>query len=413
MPLIFIFISLLSIPLIAQPGRYQKAIFADRNVQSNIQYGSADRYDIFGFDNPQPLRLDFYEPTGDTATKRPLVLVFFGGGYLIGDKIMQDMVGWCDSLTAYGYACAAVNYRIGYNVLNDGSAIRAGYRGLQDARAAIRYLKEYHQQFRIDTNYIYLGGNSAGAIISIQVAYGEESDRPAETYGISGTLDDNSDLGCMDCSGNSYQHSIDIAGIIGCWGAVIDMNGLDSSDTAPLIMFHGTNDNIVPIDSGAAFNANGAFPPIYGSRTIHNARTAMGLASELHVYEGQPHNFYYNGAFFPGIYWDSVWQLTHPFLCSTLPYCSTNVSTQTVENSFGLQLFPNPSHQKITLKIDYKALIEPHKIAVYNALGSCIYTDKTLLNDYSIDIANWASGLYFLSLETNGSSISKSFQVRH
>ena len=78
MPLIFSFHQPnVNTALMAQPGRYQKAIFADRNVQSNIQYGSADRYDIFGFDNPQPLRLDFYEPTGDTATKRPLVLVFF------------------------------------------------------------------------------------------------------------------------------------------------------------------------------------------------------------------------------------------------------------------------------------------------------------------------------------------------
>ena len=215
--------------LSAQPNRYKQAIFSARDLQSNIQYGSADSYDVFGFNSPQPQRLDFYEPSGDTATKRPLVLVFYGGGYLIGSKIMQDMVGWCDSLTAYGYACAAVNYRLGFNVLRTGSAIRAGYRGLQDARAAIRFFKEFHQQYKIDTSLIFVGGNSAGAMIALQTAYGEESDRPAATYGISGTLDDDDDLGCLDCSGNNYLHSVDIAGVISCWGGVIDLEGLDLS----------------------------------------------------------------------------------------------------------------------------------------------------------------------------------------
>jgi len=409
---LFAFLFLLSGSLLAQSNRYKEAIFPQRDLQSNIQYGMADSYDIFGANIQQPQLLDFYEPSGDTASKRPLVLVFFGGGYLIGDKIMQDMVGWCDSLTAYGYACAAVNYRIGYNVLNSGSAIRAGYRGVQDARAAIRFMKEKHQQYKIDTNLIFLAGNSAGAIISMQVAYGEESNRPVETYGISGTLAESSDLGCMDCSGNNYQHTVDVAGVVGCWGAVIDMGGLDTGDTAPIIMFHGTADNIVPIDSGAAFNSTATFPPIYGSRTVHNARVEMGLESELHVYPGEPHNFYYNGALFPGVYWDTIWQLTHPFLCEANPYCVSNVGVSLVESEPFYELYPNPAEETVNIGFYNKVFGEEKTINVYNLQGQEVENYQTLDNQLKINVADWHTGLYWINIQAGAYQYSQKLVVK-
>lgn len=330
-------------------------------------------------------------------------MVFFGGAFLIGDKSMQDVVAWCDSLTAYGYVCAAVNYRIGFNVLSSVSSIRAGYRGVQDARAAVRYMKEFHQQFRIDTNLIFMVGNSAGTINAVQTAYASESDRPIETYGVAGTLDDNRDLGCLDCSGNSYQHTVDIAGVIGCWGAVIDLDGLDSSDSAPIIMFHGTDDTVVPIDSGAPFSNSATFPTMYGSRQIHHKRTQLGLASELHVYQGEPHNFYYDVAIFPNNYWDTIWQLSHPFLCDINPYCNTVLSSNSIAETTTsvFEVHPNPASTFISIEFLASEKLEQKILTVYTLLGQKMETYQVKDDQFYLDVREWERGVYLLKLEIN------------
>lgn len=395
----------------AQTGRYQKAVFQQNNVLTNIQYGSADSYDVFGLNIPLAQHLDFYEPVGDTATKRPLVLVFFGGAFLIGDKNMQDMVAWCDSLASYGYVCAAVNYRTGFNLLSSASSVRAGYRGVQDARAAVRYLKEFHQQYRIDTNLIFMVGNSAGSINAIQAAYGSESDRPASTYGVSGTLDDNSDLGCLDCSGNNYQHTVDLAGVVGCWGAVIDLNGLDGDDTTPVLMFHGTDDTTVPIDSGVPFGVNGIFPRMYGSRIIHEKRLDLGLPSELHVYPEQPHNFYYDVAIFPNTYWDTIWQLTHPFLCDLNPYCASTISVQSINTEKNVRLYPNPTQEKLTIECFNTEVIQEKIIRVYDLLGREVMLEFMNNSVIEIDVSDWKKGVYVVEIELDGKRLIEKVKI--
>lgn len=405
----FIYITLLILWTIevlqAQQGRYQQAVFSQKNVQTNIQYGTADSYDALGLNFPAPQYLDFYEPLGDTATKRPLVLVFFGGAFLIGDKSMQDVVAWCDSLTSYGYTCAAVNYRIGFNVLSSVSSIRAGYRGVQDARAAVRYMKEFHQQFRIDTNLIFMVGNSAGTINAMQAAYSSESDRPIETYGVASTLDDNTDLGCLDCSGNAYQHTVDVAGVVGCWGAVIDLGGLDTTDKAPILMFHGTDDAIVPIDSGVPFSASAVFPTMYGSRQIHQKRLQLGLPSELHVYPGKPHNFYYDGILFPNTYWDTLWSLAHPFLCDINPYCQgqSMLSHPSIANTGELfSIHPNPASTTIVMEFLKEARDKERQITLYSIQGQTLATHYTRAKHFSLDIQGWERGVYIIVVDVGG-----------
>lgn len=382
--------------------RYKKAIFSQNTTQYNITYANADKYDVFGLNIPEPLHLDFYEPVGDTATKRPLALAFFGGAYLIGDKLMQDMTAWCDSLASYGYVCAAVNYRLGYNTLSPASAVRAGYRALQDARAAIRYLKANHTTYKIDTNQIYVFGNSAGALTAIQTAYGQENERPVETYGVSGSLAEGADLGCMDCSGSYPQHTVDIAGVLGMWGAALSVDALDPFDDAPIIMFHGDNDAIVPIDSGNAFNA-GILPSVYGSRTIHNAKMALGHHSELHVYSGQPHNFYYDVAIFPNAYWDTIWTLSHDFLCRINPYCTSNVTaiqeTMQEETTMSFSLSPNPAKQQLTIQIGSTSLREERVIKVYSIEGREQLQLNTTQNKLILELDNWSVGMYFVQVQ--------------
>ena len=49
--------------------------------------------------------------------------------------------------------------------------------------------------------------------------------------------------------------------MIACWGGILDLNWIDEGDDIPLIMFHGTADDVVPIDEGYPFT-NGFPLPI-------------------------------------------------------------------------------------------------------------------------------------------------------
>jgi acetyl esterase/lipase len=121
--------------------RYKKQVFSRVNVTRDIVYEKADKYDPLNINFPEDIKLDFYEPANDGLTKRPLFIFFFGGAFEIGDKGDADVKAWCDSLARHGYATAAVNYRLGFNIASTASAIRAVYRAVQDSRAAIRFFK--------------------------------------------------------------------------------------------------------------------------------------------------------------------------------------------------------------------------------------------------------------------------------
>ena len=121
-----------------------------------IQYGAADPYDILGLSIDQNLFLDLYTPVGDTLSHRPTIVFAFGGGFVIGSRNQPDLPRLRDYYVPRGYNLATIDYRLGFNVTSGGSALRAVYRGVQDMRAALRFLAENCDQYAIDTNYIVL-----------------------------------------------------------------------------------------------------------------------------------------------------------------------------------------------------------------------------------------------------------------
>jgi len=313
--ILIITLSIKAQPTDCQSDRYQQKVFNNIQITSDITYGSAPN--ITGF--TQSLELDFYEPapSEEYLGKRPLAVMFFGGAYLLGSKQDADMRAWCDSLAHFGYVCASVEYRLDnaahFALPNQG--VRAAYRAIQDGRAAIRYLLDDPNGlgFNIDPDHIYVGGESAGAITAIHIAYMEESERPTETFNV-GFFDP--DMGCIDCSGNNINQPFSIAGVIDLWGATLDLNYLDVAENIPMVMIHGDQDFIVPYTSGSPFNVP-LFPNMYGSVPIAADLTAKGICHQFYSYPGEGHVFYgipSGVVTFPNQYWEPVFTQGHEFL---------------------------------------------------------------------------------------------------
>ena len=272
--------------------RYIDEIFNEVEITEDIVYGNAPDLPFIFFIESNTydvdIDLDVYEPAGDTEQSRPLLIFLYSGAFFTGSNELDDIVALSESAAKRGFVAMAINYRLGLNILSGYSGERAVFRGIQDLSAAIRFARENHQEFRINPNKIFVWGSSAGAMIGLHLAVTEEEERPESTYGMFG----DPDLGCIDCEGNNFIHSGKPNAVVSCWGAIGDLDWIDSHNQIPTIMFHGSADLIVPFNSGFPFTANITLPYVYGSAQIKDKMDELNIVNEFYPAEGEGHEYW-------------------------------------------------------------------------------------------------------------------------
>ena len=232
----------------------------DVKVTTNVEYARADGYwtsypdedksfaDIYMQRlvemtemREQLLLMDIYEPVGDSALLRPLVLMIHGGAFYNGDKQDEAYVKWCRHFASLGYVAVSLNYRMGF--LPYKNAIDcAGYRAVQDANASLRFLVHHADIYRINPDLIFTWGTSAGAITALNVAFLKDKNRPKSVV----------NEGKIAKLVPELADNFHVKAVANMWGAVHDTAILANSRTA-VISFHGDADGIVPYDYGLPF----------------------------------------------------------------------------------------------------------------------------------------------------------------
>jgi len=254
----------------------------------NIEYGA--NKDTSG--KMVSLTMDLYFPAGSkTGDKNPLVVMIHGGSYLNGDK--ADMSRDCQILADSGFVVASINYRLGWRSGNQAcggdtaSEIRAGYRAVQDANAALRFIAGNSIAFSVDTAWIFVGGSSAGSSVALNTSY--INDLAALAY----LPVDYAELGAINNSGNDYTNTFSIKGICNMWGALPDSNLISASSALPTMSFHGTSDPVVPYDIGYDQSCTN-YIKLYGSACIHRRL--------LYFHQPAISNFVIGGGHGPSVY---------------------------------------------------------------------------------------------------------------
>ena len=362
--------------------RYLDEIFDEVTITEDVVYGNApDLPFIFLFEwNTYDIDLDMdvYEPTGDTLTNRPVIIFIHSGAFFSGHNEADDVVTLSIASAKRGYVAVSMNYRLGLNILSSYSGERAVYRGVQDASAVVRYLREFHQDYGIDYENIFVWGTSAGSFIGLHLAFTEDDERPESTFGGGG----NPDLGCIDCEGNDYAHDSKPKAVISCWGAIGDLDWIDQENNTPTIMFHGTLDPVVPFSSGYPFTIDIALPFVYGSDLIHERLNELNIENELYAEEGQPHEYWgtLNGNWFggPNEYFDQIQSNAFLFLYDQLYGVDVPIEHEVIPASFTLyQNYPNPFN--IITRISYELPEQTHvTIMIYDILGRTV---RQLINN--------------------------------
>lgn len=267
--------------------RYIAPIFDSITIQT-VHFGSAVK--ING--DTQQLYMDIYEPFGDTATNRPVVMFAFGGGFVQGSKNDWYVKEVCRHYTKAGYVCAAMDYRVGINYLEiiQLQHMRIFFRPMQDYRGSVQYLKwdyaENGNNFRIDTNLIFAGGASAGAITALMMQYCDKPTEMAEMGNIS-ALDALG--GFYSTSGFHQNYSWNCAATVNVAGALINANWIEPGD-APIMSAHGDADQVVPYSYGPlGGGALGNIFDLQGSYVVDSIARMKGVCSYLYTMEGRDH----------------------------------------------------------------------------------------------------------------------------
>ena len=274
--------------------RYKQEVFSEVIKTEDVVYGNAPdipfNFAFEWFTEDIDLTMDIYEGDGDTLTNRPVIIFMHSGAFFEGSNEADDMVTLSNSSAKMGYVAVSLTYRLGYNIFSSYSAERAMYRALQDVSAAIRYLREHHSDYGIDYNNIFIWGSSAGAFSGIHLSYMEEDDRMESTFVNNWGWDP--DLGCIDCSGNDFDHDRKPRAVVACWGGIYNLDWINEGDEIPVVMFHGVADSIVQFNEGYPFTNGYLLPWLYGSNLVHNRLDSLNIQSELHAEEGLPHEYW-------------------------------------------------------------------------------------------------------------------------
>lgn len=252
----------------------------------DVVYGVAEN----AAGDQESLTLDVYVPD-HSSQANPLVVLIHGGGFYSGDK--GELQRYCAYLAKRNITAVTIDYRLGWSTGDENdfcagdvnSMILAGYRAIQDTRAAMRYLMANTVKYNIDPQKVFIGGQSAGAVAALATAFMSQDEANTFFPGAQELL------GGINEGGNTLKNGFMIRGVINMWGGVLHPSVIDVEERIPVISFHGDHDPVVPYEIGH-FASCENFPVLYGAKAVYEVLTDQQVGTVLHTEVGGGHGVY-------------------------------------------------------------------------------------------------------------------------
>lgn len=376
--------------------RFRSDVFDEVSVTTGVKFGEGI---TFG-GNFQELYMDIYEPVGDNAETRPVIVLAFGGSFIFGQR--QDMDWLCRAYAKKGFVAATIDYR-----LYDGGIVPLPteeemqdvvVKAIGDMKAAIRYLREdaaTENLYKIDSDFIYSGGISAGGITAAHVGCLDSTDviedNLRDIVAANGGFEGNSSF--------NYEYSSEVYGFVNFSGALADAHWIDEND-APFFSVHDEFDSTVPYGSGFASVFTIPIAMMEGSLIMSQVGDSLGVQNELHTIVGSnQHVGYFNTSAGQAEYLD----LSAEFLYTLV--CENSISSNDEAHKLDfVNVYPNPTDGMIFLQNEDNV---PLKLRLFNSLGQKL-GDWENVNE--INLSSFQNGMYyleFLNEQTNSKIIKR------
>lgn len=368
--------------------RYLNKIFTNV-TKTTVTYSTA---------NSATLVMDVFQPTGDTVTNRPVVILAHGGSFVGGDRTESVVTELCNNYAKRGYVTASIEYRLGSfaQMFQYNTAVDVVMKAISDGKAAVRWFRKdaaNGNTYHVNPNIIFFGGNSAGAVLGMHLAYIDDlSECPTNMQPIitnNGGLEGN--------SGNDGYPST-VAAVINLAGGLHATSMIGTSEE-PVVSFQGDADNTVPYNCA---NAQGGATPVQlcGLGAMEPVLTANGINHVSRVYPGQGHCPWQSNATMMAEIDSTTTEFMYQLMCSG--------SIGIAENSISkLNILPNPV--KDVLVIENETPIQ--SVVIYNTIGQAVFSWKNINDKQAIigSLGNYPKGIYTIqaTLSNGKSAVSK------
>jgi alpha/beta superfamily hydrolase len=421
----------------------------------DVVYGTAVDY----AGNPVTLTMDIYKPKADSNCLRPVVVLVHGGAWIGGSKNDVDLVVMSREFAKRGWVVANINYRLGTHkasnyvmyalcntnlsqpcayIADSAEVLRANFRGMQDAKGAIRFMKNRNSIDSSDVNNVFIAGESAGGFISLAAAFSDQaSEKPAACFAIANAPVPSASLATYGCISNQNSlarpdlGSIDgnlhlgifdasVKGVGNIFGAVFDLNVFQqaSGNSPAVYLFHQGSDVVVNYNYGKILGRTSwecyaqtnlcqtyyFYPFAYGSEGIRQHFVSLGSATPSYTADIVYNYNYLNNCFSNGHSIDNFSQRFQSMvdlfagqinLSGNLPpnACSTADLTY-VDETFAKSIYPNPVQDELTIKFPLASTLNLFQI--YDATGRCILSRNIETKKNQINVSELSPGIYFL-----------------
>lgn len=238
---------------------------------------------VYGKTPSQDLRADLYLPAGLADDARvPAVILVHGGAWARGSRAGFVEVTIGQRLAKEGMVAMSIDYRLVRDGEN-GQILNQWPAAIDDCRQAVRWLREHAAKYHVDPERIgALGGSAGGHLVSLLgttdvAGPGETSTRVQAVVDVFGPADLLGDFTHIPYGGGSAQVLIDRfvgKGNDANKKAASPIRHIDQQ-TPPFLIFHGSDDPLVPVDQ---------------SRRFHAALEQAGRSSEYIEYTGERHS---------------------------------------------------------------------------------------------------------------------------
>ncbi len=238
----------------------------DIKPDNTVLYARKDGENLF---------MDIYEPAEDKAVEngkhKPTLIHIFGGGFKEGSRHQEWLRPWFRQMNSLGFRMISIDYRLGLKDVKGVSAVefavlldKAIDMAVEDLYSATLYLLAHRDELGIDPYDLVLTGSSAGAITAQQAEW---------------EICERSRLASVLPKGFNYR------GVMAFAGAVLVEGNLQYANTpCPMMMFHGTEDELVPYDK-----IESAGVSFCGANSIKPAAEEAGGVVRIYRFPGINH----------------------------------------------------------------------------------------------------------------------------
>ncbi|MFK7972795.1 MAG: T9SS type A sorting domain-containing protein [Bacteroidia bacterium] len=394
----------LSAQTLCDGQRFVSPVFADQVQEtSNVKFGENIQPTLGNPNNVQELYLTFFDAPTDQATKRPLVILAFGGAFVFGARQSGDIVSLCTYLAEHGYATAAIDYRLTPGLLLGGNpreGTMAVLKATHDMKAAVRFFRADAagaNQFKIDTDHIFIGGVSAGAVASTHAAYLKSlADLPpyleaSDTVGIGG----------IEGLSGSQGFSSEVSGVINLCGAIGDTAWMEAGG-APLISMHGDEDGTVPYATDTV-RLFGIDLPLSGSETMDIRAKNLGISSQFYTFTGADHVPFVSqitGQPVP-TYMDTTERFVRDNLVKLVCGPATSIGRQELLTS---RVYPQPMTDQVMIELPISTHALSLEVRDIQGRNMRIQAERQV-NGFLLHRGTLSAGLYVFSIKNANNAI--------